>query len=36
MKLEIPVEAEVAGTIERAHVEVGDVVNENDVIFTVA
>jgi acetyl-CoA carboxylase biotin carboxyl carrier protein len=36
MKLEIPVESEVSGTIEQVHVEVGAAVGEDDVMFTVS
>jgi acetyl-CoA carboxylase biotin carboxyl carrier protein len=35
MKLEIPVETEVAGTVEQIHVAEGDAVSEGDVMFTV-
>lgn len=35
MKMEIPVEAEFAGTVEKVHVEVGGFVNEGDVLITV-
>ena len=35
MKLEIPVESEVAGTIAEVHVAEGDSVGEDDVMFTV-
>lgn len=35
MKMEIPVEAEVGGKIEKIHVEVGGFVNEGDVLMTV-
>jgi biotin carboxyl carrier protein len=36
MKLEIPVESEVSGTIGEVHVAEGDSVGEDDVLFTVA
>ena len=35
MKMEIPVEAPVAGTISAVHVEEGGVVQEGDVIATI-
>jgi acetyl-CoA carboxylase biotin carboxyl carrier protein len=35
MKLEIPVETEVAGTVQQIHVAEGDAVGEGDVMFTV-
>lgn len=36
MKMEIPVEAETAGTIEKIHVEVGGFVNEEETLITLA
>ena len=36
MKLQIPVDAEVAGTVTRILVAVGDVVRENDVVLVLA
>jgi acetyl-CoA carboxylase biotin carboxyl carrier protein len=36
MKLEIPVETEVAGTVQEIHVSEGTAVGEGDVMFTVA
>jgi acetyl-CoA carboxylase biotin carboxyl carrier protein len=33
MKLEIPVDAETAGTVKRVLVAVGDTVRENDVLL---
>lgn len=35
MKMEIPVEAEFGGKVEKIHVEVGGFVNEGDVLLTV-
>ena len=35
MKLEIPIETEVAGAIVQVHVEPGAAVAEDDVLFTV-
>jgi acetyl-CoA carboxylase biotin carboxyl carrier protein len=35
MKLEIPVETEVAGTVSQIHIAEGDTVGEGDVMFTV-
>lgn len=34
MKMEIPVEAEIAGKVSTIHVNVGDFVNEHDVLVT--
>lgn len=34
MKMEIPLEAEVAGKVTELHVNVGDFVNENEVLIT--
>lgn len=34
MKMEIPVEAEFGGTVEKIHVEVGGFVNEGDTLIT--
>lgn len=34
MKMEIPVEAETAGKVATIHVNVGDFVNEHDVLVT--
>jgi acetyl-CoA carboxylase biotin carboxyl carrier protein len=34
MKMEIPVEAETAGKVSAINVNVGDFVNENDVLVT--
>lgn len=36
MKMEIPVEAEVGGIVEKIHVEVGSFVNEEETLVTVA
>lgn len=36
MKMEIPVEAEVAGTVEKIHVETGSFVNEEETLVTFA
>ena len=36
MKLEIPVEADAAGTVNKVHVDVGSVVGEDAVLFTVS
>lgn len=36
MKMEIPVEAEIGGTVEKVHVEVGSFVNEEETLITVA
>ncbi|WHY74320.1 acetyl-CoA carboxylase biotin carboxyl carrier protein subunit [Fictibacillus enclensis] len=36
MKMEIPIEAEAAGTVEEIKVAVGDFVNEGDVLVTLA
>lgn len=35
MKMEIPVEAEFGGTVEKVHVEVGGFVNEGDLLITI-
>lgn len=35
MKMEIPVEAEFDGTVDKVNVEVGGFVNEGDLILTV-
>ncbi|ANU13636.1 Biotin carboxyl carrier protein of methylcrotonyl-CoA carboxylase [Planococcus halocryophilus Or1] len=35
MKMEIPVEAEIGGTVEKIHVEIGGFVNEGDLLITV-
>lgn len=34
MKMEIPVEAEFGGQVEKVHVEVGGFVNEGDTLIT--
>ncbi|PSL24817.1 acetyl-CoA carboxylase biotin carboxyl carrier protein [Planomicrobium soli] len=34
MKMEIPIEAEVGGKVEKIHVEVGSFVNEEDTLLT--
>ncbi len=34
MKMEIPIEAETVGTVSEIHAQVGDFVNENDVLIT--
>jgi acetyl-CoA carboxylase biotin carboxyl carrier protein len=34
MKMEIPVEADAAGKVTAIHVQVGDFVNEDDVLLT--
>ncbi len=34
MKMEIPVEAETAGTVTEIHKNVGDFINEHDVLVT--
>ncbi|SDH70188.1 acetyl-CoA carboxylase biotin carboxyl carrier protein [Planococcus glaciei] len=34
MKMEIPVEAEIGGTVEKIHVEVGGFVNEEETLMT--
>lgn len=34
MKMEIPVEAEAGGKVEKIHVEIGDFVNEEDTLIT--
>ena len=34
MKMEIPIEAETAGKVSAINVQVGDFVNENDVLVT--
>lgn len=34
MKMEIPIEAETAGKVSTIHVNVGDFVNEHDVLVT--
>lgn len=34
MKMEIPVEAEASGKVEKIHVEVGGFVNEEDTLIT--
>ncbi|CEG22385.1 Methylmalonyl-CoA carboxyltransferase 1.3S subunit [Planococcus massiliensis] len=34
MKMEIPVEAETGGKVEKIHVEVGGFVNEEDTLIT--
>ncbi|MGI2327302.1 acetyl-CoA carboxylase biotin carboxyl carrier protein subunit [Planococcus sp. YIM B11945] len=34
MKMEIPVEAEVGGTVDKIHVEVGGFVNEEETLLT--
>lgn len=34
MKMEIPVEAEVGGKVEKIHIEVGGFVNEEDTLIT--
>ncbi|QHJ70876.1 MULTISPECIES: acetyl-CoA carboxylase biotin carboxyl carrier protein subunit [Planococcaceae] len=36
MKMEIPVEAEFAGSVEKVNVEVGGFVNEGDTLVTLA
>jgi len=36
MKMEIPVEAEFAGSVEKVNVEVGGFVNEGDSLVTLA
>lgn len=36
MKMEIPVEAETAGTVEKIHVEVGGFVNDEETLITLA
>lgn len=35
MKMEIPIEAETAGKVTAIHAQVGDFVNEEDVLLTV-
>lgn len=35
MKMEIPIEAETAGKVTALNVQVGDFVNENDVLVTI-
>lgn len=35
MKMEIPVEAESAGKVTAIHAQVGDFVNEDDVLLTI-
>ncbi|TWT04729.1 acetyl-CoA carboxylase biotin carboxyl carrier protein subunit [Planomicrobium sp. CPCC 101079] len=34
MKMEIPIEAEAGGKVEKIHVEVGSFVNEEDTLLT--
>lgn len=34
MKMEIPIEAEVGGKVEKIHVEVGSFVNEEETLLT--
>ncbi|MDN7244281.1 acetyl-CoA carboxylase biotin carboxyl carrier protein subunit [Planococcus shenhongbingii] len=34
MKMEIPIEAEISGTVEKIHVEVGGFVNEEETLIT--
>jgi acetyl-CoA carboxylase biotin carboxyl carrier protein len=34
MKMEIPIEAEIGGTVEKIHVEVGSFVNEEETLLT--
>jgi len=34
MKMEIPIEAEIGGTVEKIHVEVGGFVNEEETLIT--
>jgi acetyl-CoA carboxylase biotin carboxyl carrier protein len=34
MKMEIPIEAETGGTVEKIHVEVGGFVNEEETLIT--
>lgn len=36
MKMEIPVETETAGSVEKIHVEVGSFVNEEETLITLA
>ncbi|MBB5178995.1 acetyl-CoA carboxylase biotin carboxyl carrier protein [Planomicrobium koreense] len=36
MKMEIPVEAEVGGVVEKVHVEIGGFVNEEETLVTIA
>lgn len=36
MKMEIPVESETAGSVEKIHVEVGSFVNEEETLITLA
>ena len=35
MKMEIPIEAEAAGKVTAIHTQVGDFVNEEDVLLTI-
>ncbi|RNF40687.1 biotin/lipoyl-containing protein [Planococcus salinus] len=36
MKMEIPIEAEFGGTVDKVHIEVGGFVNEGDTLITLS